>query len=365
MSEAPTELMQSESVWPEPFLDDFNDPEWPNFDKNNDEIVKWVLENKKLLMRAVTWNLCAKQPPFKEHITEKLLPVDKFHLYIVGTEECERSIAQSALNPSKKNWEIYLKEALGPRYVPLRSHTLQAIHIIAFIHESLVHLCSVATSAAVATGAGNTLGNKGAVGLLLRIGNTKIVVVNAHLSAHQNAVKQRNAEFHKINAQMAIQLGKKESFYVGKAQTTVVTTDEDLIALGVSTVVTEDAPRASETAIVVPPTAATESQAQTQKVAVANKDSDTKVTAPVEEVVDAGGADDDTDSDEAGDVLSPSAQELRSMGSLRESNTLDQIADVVIFMGDLNYRIKSNRSMVSKLLEARMHEVMLSNDQLR
>jgi hypothetical protein len=46
-------------------------------------------------------------------------------MYIIGTEECERSIAQSAINPSKKNWEAYLSEALGNNYKPIRSHTLQ------------------------------------------------------------------------------------------------------------------------------------------------------------------------------------------------------------------------------------------------
>jgi hypothetical protein len=54
-----------------------------------------------------------------------LLVCVRFHLYVVGTEECERSIAQSAVNTSKKAWEAHLTEILGPMYVPLRSHTLQ------------------------------------------------------------------------------------------------------------------------------------------------------------------------------------------------------------------------------------------------
>lgn len=55
--------------------------------------------------------------------------MSRFHVYVVGTEECERSIAQSAINPSKKNWEAYLRDAIGPRYKPLRSHTLQVKHM--------------------------------------------------------------------------------------------------------------------------------------------------------------------------------------------------------------------------------------------
>lgn len=54
----------------------------------------------------------------------------RFHIVVFGTEECERSIAKSAVNPSKKNWESYLVEAMGSNYVPLRSHTLQVSYII-------------------------------------------------------------------------------------------------------------------------------------------------------------------------------------------------------------------------------------------
>ena len=51
--------------------------------------------------------------------------VHRFHMYVIGTEECERSIAQSAINTNKDKWEQFLKEALGPDYSAIRSHTLQ------------------------------------------------------------------------------------------------------------------------------------------------------------------------------------------------------------------------------------------------
>jgi hypothetical protein len=70
--------------------------------------------------------------------------------------------------------------------------------MMAFVHRGIAHHCSFVTSAAVATGAGNTLGNKGGVAIYLKVGNTRILVVNAHLAAHQNAEKQRNADYWKI-----------------------------------------------------------------------------------------------------------------------------------------------------------------------
>ncbi len=51
----------------------------------------------------------------------------RFHIIAVSTQECERSIAKSAINPSKKKWESYLNEVLGPCYAAIRSHTLQVV----------------------------------------------------------------------------------------------------------------------------------------------------------------------------------------------------------------------------------------------
>lgn len=329
-------------VWPEPLLEDFNDADWPELaTASNEDVENWAMKNKRLLMRVVTWNLCAQPPPPHEVVTANLLPPNRFHLYIIGTEECERSIAQSALNPSKRNWESYLRTALGPRYVPLRSHTLQAIHLMAFIHEGLAHVCSLATSAAVATGAGNTLGNKGAVGLMLRIAGTKVIVVNAHFAAHQHAVKQRNAEFHKISAQMLGLLGKRDTV---EALPQVKEVDKE---------VEVPLPSASEP---TPANSTTDSElAQTVGDAAALP------------VVETGHADsDDEDEGDAADgssspvsPITPAASDLQS-----SSGGLVGAAEVVVFMGDLNYRIAGTRRLVDQLLAANMHDVMLANDQL-
>ena len=49
----------------------------------------------------------------------------RFHILVIGTEECERSIEASMINPSKKQWESVLIDVLGDKYAPVRSHTLQ------------------------------------------------------------------------------------------------------------------------------------------------------------------------------------------------------------------------------------------------
>ncbi len=59
--------------WPSPFVEDFHDPEWPNFDASDELVLEWVMKNKRFLFRTITWNLCAKLPPSKEVLQKSLL----------------------------------------------------------------------------------------------------------------------------------------------------------------------------------------------------------------------------------------------------------------------------------------------------
>jgi hypothetical protein len=185
------------SVWPATLKEDFSAPDRPIM---TDSVVshRWLATQKKLFVRVITWNLCGQMPPPIEDTCKVLIPGSRYHIYVIGSEECERTIAQSAINPSKRNWEEYLSRALGADYVPIRSHTLQAIHLMVFAHYTIARYISCVSSAAVSTGIGNTLGNKGGVGVYFIIGNTSLVFVNAHCAAHQNAVRQRNADCARI-----------------------------------------------------------------------------------------------------------------------------------------------------------------------
>lgn len=206
---------------------------------------------------------------------------------------------------------------------------------MAFVHRSLSHLCSVVTSAALPTGMGNTLGNKGAVALFLKIGNTKMLIVNAHLSAHQKAEKQRNAEFQKINVQIPTLLEKKDSS-IGAAE--VITTDFN------STSPDNAVPPNTESGAALSPTTATEGTDTNN-----NNDSDDEAEPNNDDTI----------------VVTRTQSSSVDVRTKSTSKQLHQCADVVVFMGDLNYRINGNRSIVSKLLNSNMHEVLLSNDQLK
>lgn len=201
---------ESDSIWPSQFHDNFSfvgdsSIPWPKLTLSQEDssptqesVLDWVFSHHQVLIRAITWNMQANDPPPVEEVQQRLLPLNRFHIIAFGTEECERSIAQSAVNPSKKVWESYLLDLVGPNYTPLRSHTLQAIHLILFVHNSIKPLVSEISSAAVACGMANTLGNKGGVGISFRVADTKMLVINTHLSAHQNKVNDRNAQVWKI-----------------------------------------------------------------------------------------------------------------------------------------------------------------------
>jgi hypothetical protein len=65
------------SVWPEPFVEDFGGDDWPDLELDDNKVENWAFENKRILLRVVTWNLCAKSPPSVDQLTRKILPLNR------------------------------------------------------------------------------------------------------------------------------------------------------------------------------------------------------------------------------------------------------------------------------------------------
>ena len=169
------------------------------------DVLRQIKHEKRLKVFALTWNLHGKKWP--EKLGESVIPCNKYHIYAVGTQECERSILASAIRTSKKKWETALSDTLGENYIMIRSHTLQAIHLALFVHRALIPFICGVRSMCVARGKKviprfRRMGNKGAVGVHLRIGSTRLVFVSCHLAAHQNEIARRNEDFRKIDEHM-------------------------------------------------------------------------------------------------------------------------------------------------------------------
>ncbi len=155
-----------------------------------------------LSLLVATWNLHGKEPPddLRQWLLSGTGGEATHDLYAIGTQEAGRSIEMSLLMPSKARWEARLRDALGDDYECFGCQTLAAIHVALFARRSLLPLVSDVRTAHVATGFANTLGNKGGVAVSFQVGETSFLVVNSHLAAHQHAVKQRNSNYHRIEA---------------------------------------------------------------------------------------------------------------------------------------------------------------------
>jgi len=186
-----------------------NPDAWPKQLSIRDEDLPPIgkdLSGDDILIYCMTWNLMGKAVE-DDKMLKVLIPREKYHIYVFGSQESMKTISQSALNPSKKEWESKLAYFLGPNYAMLRGHSLQATHLCIFVHESLRPLLSNIGSAVVATGYRDTLGNKGGVGISFNVGRTTFLFVAAHFTAHQDNASQRNDDFHKIDTQLMLPLG--------------------------------------------------------------------------------------------------------------------------------------------------------------
>lgn len=115
--------------WPKPLSDECASSTIPELPTSHEEIQSQVESSGDILIRVVTWNQQAKEPPHPEYLAKLLFP-HKYHLCVVGTQECENNFAKSFINSSKPRWEKCLEDSLGSAdYEVLRSHSLQASHM--------------------------------------------------------------------------------------------------------------------------------------------------------------------------------------------------------------------------------------------
>lgn len=114
--------------WPQPLSDDHPSIQIDDLPPTYEE-VKNEAERKGILLRIVTWNQQARDPPPAEELETYLFHCRKYHVIAVGTQECENTFAKSIIVPSKTKWETTLQRVLGTDYDALHSHSLQASHM--------------------------------------------------------------------------------------------------------------------------------------------------------------------------------------------------------------------------------------------
>ena len=168
--------------------------------EENKEIkeIKRKKEMKKTIC-CLTWNMHGQRPSERE--LNDLLQKHKeknFDIYVIGSQECLRSIFKSLFYSDKSIWENQLKLYFGDEYEMLSSVTLAAIHIIIFVKKNIRNNINAINYNSVKTGVYNYLGNKGAVGIWFTLININIMFINSHLAAGYYYLKKRNNNFEYI-----------------------------------------------------------------------------------------------------------------------------------------------------------------------
>lgn len=149
-----------------------------------------VLPNRELKIFIGTWNMNGQNPP--KQLNDFMLPSDIEtvpDLLAIGTQE----------SCSERNeWEAALQETLGPSHVLLCSTSLGTLHLAIFLRRDLIWFCSIPEDDNFSTRTGTAFRTKGAVAIALMLFGTSFLFVTAHLTAHQDKVKERIHDIKRI-----------------------------------------------------------------------------------------------------------------------------------------------------------------------
>lgn len=139
---------------------------------------------------------------------DDLLPLD---IYALGLQEIvDISSAAEALRPYKdpspaQKWKQAVMEALPAGYELVAEQQLVGLYLIVIASSEINSAISAVSTFSVGTGLGGYMGNKGAVGVRLVVGDiTQVVFINCHLSAGAGkaSLDRRNWDASQIQSRM-------------------------------------------------------------------------------------------------------------------------------------------------------------------
>ncbi|GAB2265470.1 hypothetical protein Dimus_000523 [Dionaea muscipula] len=132
-------------------------------------------------------------------------------ILVVGLQEVEMGAGFLAMSAAKETVGLegsaigqWWQDAIGKvideysSFERVGSRQLAALLITIWVRKNLRTHVGDLDVAAVACGLGRTIGNKGGVGLRLRVYDRTMCFINCHLAAHLEAVNRRNADFDHI-----------------------------------------------------------------------------------------------------------------------------------------------------------------------
>lgn len=171
------------------------------------------LENLKIL--AGTWNVAQGRASNDSLISWLGCAASDTDVVVVGLQELEMGAGVLAMSAAKETvglegsavgqwWLDTIGNIFdeGSTFERIGSRQLAGLLIAVWVRKSLEAHVGDVDAAAVPCGFGRAIGNKGAVGLRLRIYDRIMCFVNCHFAAHLEAVNRRNADFDHVYRSM-------------------------------------------------------------------------------------------------------------------------------------------------------------------
>ncbi|KAJ8539678.1 hypothetical protein K7X08_013930 [Anisodus acutangulus] len=171
---------------------------------------------EKFRILVGTWNVGegkASQEALATWLGSAILDVA---IVVIGLQEVEMGAGFLAMSAAKETvglegtssgqwWQDAIGKTLdeGSTFERVGSRQLAGLLIVIWVRKTLRAHVGDLDVAAVACGLGRAIGNKGGVGLRLRVFDRIMCFVNCHFAAHLEAVKRRNADFDHIYRTMA------------------------------------------------------------------------------------------------------------------------------------------------------------------
>ncbi|KAI3470298.1 hypothetical protein Pfo_026961 [Paulownia fortunei] len=166
-------------------------------------------ENASILVG--TWNVGQGRASYNALMSWLGSAVSDVGIVVVGLQEVEMGAGFLAMSAAKETvglegssvgqwWQDHIGKALdeGSTFERVGSRQLAALLIAIWVRKNLRTHVGDLDVAAVACGLGRAIGNKGGVGLRLRVFDRIMCFTNCHFAAHLEAVNRRNADFDHI-----------------------------------------------------------------------------------------------------------------------------------------------------------------------
>lgn len=149
-----------------------------------------VFPDREVKIFVGTWNMNGQSPP--RELADFIFPSQVKHvpdIFAIGTQESYSE---------RTEWEITIQEVLGPSHLLLHSYYLGTLHLTIFIRRDLIWFCSLPEDDSLSVRPGTAFRTKGAVAISFALFGSTFLFVTAHLTAHQEKVKERVSDIKRI-----------------------------------------------------------------------------------------------------------------------------------------------------------------------